>query len=197
MNRQRRTRARNQIPAARPVNFLHVRLYRWVYRWHTLRMHPNERHHRFVVGTPRAVARWGLLGAVISAVLAFNILTSEHPPGQHSSVGSHAATGHSVVLLHAGHSLQMSQGGVSDPIVDEPTAAEVMDGGLEHPDGSGELLLGCVLFLVVVGPAVLLAVLGARRAVGSPPEITRATSIESVEPAKPAMPRLALGVIRT
>jgi hypothetical protein len=143
------------------------------------------------------VARWGLLGAVIAAVLALHVLTAEHPPGQHSGVGPLAATGHSAVLLHDGHSLALSQGDAADLIGDEPAAVDDKAGGLEHPDGGGELLLGCVLFMVVIGPAVLLALLRGRRAVGSPAGTTRPAISELAVPVKPAMPRLALCVIRT
>ena len=73
-----------------------------------------------------------------------------------------------------------------------------LTGGVGHSAGSGELLLGCVLFLVVVGPAVLLALRRIKRAVGSTPlAATRAPVHGLLKPARPAVPRIALCVIRT
>lgn len=144
------------------------------------------------------MARWWLLGAVIAGVLTLHVLTAEHPPGQHGGVGPLFAAGPSLVLLHAGHSLELSQGVSSDLVGEQPAAAGSMAGTFEHPAGSGPSLLGCVLVLVVVvGPVVLMALLRGRRAVGCTPEASHVPVRALLVLATPARTRLTLCVIRT
>lgn len=160
--------------------------------WHTFGVDPIEHRRGSAVGTLRALARWGLLGAVIAAVLALHVMTAEHTPGQHAAVEAMSTESHSLFPLSGAESLAI------DPIVgEEPAPAESAGDGLDLPGGSGELLLGCVLFLVVAGPALLLAMLRGRRTVeAATPFMSSVPADGGRPPVGPGVPRLALCVIR-
>ena len=159
--------------------------------WHTFGVDPSERRHRSAVGTLRTLARWGLLGAVIAAVLALHVLTAEHTPGQHAAVEAMPTESHSLVCRP-----RSGRVAAIDLVVgEEPAAAGPAAEGLDDPGGSGEFLLGCVLFLVVAGPALLLALLRGRRAVRPVPR-ARGAGPRTAGATRPGVPRLALCVIR-
>lgn len=154
-------------------------------------MDPIEHRRGSTVGGLRALVRWGLLGAVIAAVFALHVLTAEHTPGQHGGVEGLATEGHSLVVLHAGPIVAIDLAG------DGPTVTIATVGLVEHPGGGPELLLGCVLFLVVAGPAALVALRRGRRTVEPPPRSASGVPLGQVRlTTRSGVPRLALCVIR-
>ena len=161
-------------------------------KWHTFGVHPIERRRRSAVDALRVVARWGLLGAVIAAVLALHVLTTEHTPGQHAGIEVVSTEGHSLVPLNGSGSIAESVMAVGV----DPDAAGSAAGGFDHPGGGGELLVGCVLFLVIAGPAVLSALLRGRRVAESARAATGVPVSWMQLPTRPGLPRLALCVIR-
>ena len=169
-------------------------------RWHTAGVHPTQRRRGSAARRPRVLARWVLLGAVIAGVFALHVLTAENGPGGHTGVPAVATSTH---LPTAGPSLAV-------PVSESDQATGVGAGvfwltapgsDTGHPGGTGPgegLLLGCILFLVVVGPLALVLLLRRRRGATEDVRLVPVGwgSTGHRIPARPGVPRLALCVIR-
>ena len=158
--------------------------------WHTARVDRIEAPTRPAAVSPRVLARWVLLCAVIAGVFVLHVLTSEHDHNGHGDPVARLATGHVVTHLGAG--------AATGP--DNTTAAPI-EATISDPvtpiGGDGGWLSGCILFLVVTGTGALLTLAMRRRAEGSAAAVMGVGGVMTRRGPPPGrVRRLGLAVIR-
>jgi hypothetical protein len=163
--------------------------------WHTARVDRIEAPTRPAAVSPRVLARWVLLCAVIAGVFVLHVLSSEHDHNGHGDPVAGLATGHLVTHLGAGAATG------PDNTTAAPMGATLSDPVTPIGDGDGGWLSGCILFLVVAGTGALLTLAMRRRAEGSAPAVPAAVMgvggvMNRRGPPPGRVRRLALGVIR-
>lgn len=160
--------------------------------WHTARVDRIEAPTRPAAVSPRVLARWVLLCAVIAGVFVLHVLSSEHDHNGHGDPVAGLATGHVVTHLGAGAATG------PDNTTAAPMEATISDPVTPIGDGDGGWLSGCILFLVVTGTGALLTLAMRRRAEGSAPAKVMGVGGVMTRHGPPPgrVRRLALGVIR-
>jgi hypothetical protein len=159
--------------------------------WHTTGVDRMKAPPGAAAVSPRALARWVLLCAVIAGVFMLHVLTSENDHNGHGDPSVGLATG-----------LVTPRGAAAtDP---DSAAAAAIVGAISDPatpigDRDGGWLSGCILFLVVTGTGALPILARLRRRVeGSGPAAVMGVGGVMTRRGPPPgrVPRLALGVIR-
>ena len=146
-------------------------------------------------------ARWMLLAAVLAGLFGMHVLTAEHGTSRHSMLPMANIAAHDVVGGHNATSVGAmpieTTGAMpgSTPVGVDVQAMPASPGpGVQHG-----AMAGCILFLVVGGAGLLLALLRRRHGAGSP-GIGRlaGSAVSDMRRRGPPgrWPRLALCVIR-
>ena len=143
--------------------------------------------------TRPTLGRWVLLLAVIAGVLGMQVLTAGDGPGHDMLPTPAPAADHDGHLGMAQPAAESSLRSMPEPSLIEPLAAP-QPSGFEHGD-----VAGCVLFLVIGGALLLLALALARAGGGRDDRDRRAAGLllDLRRRGPPdGWPRVALGVLR-
>lgn len=156
--------------------------------WHTSRVDPIEHGPGSAARSPLSLARWLLLGAIIAGVFTLHVLTAES-----ALTGSAHYPGDGLTLpVTAPESDRATDSGGAPFSLAVPSVGQPGD-----TSGGEGLLIGCIMFLVVAGPAALLALLVRRPGTEAAHSGRgRWAGLSRRGPPGPGVPRLALCVIR-
>jgi hypothetical protein len=147
----------------------------------------------------QTAARWMLLTAVLAGLFGMHVLTAEHGTSRHSMLPVASIAAHDAV---GGHNAPSIDAIPIETTGATPASTPVDVQAMPASPGSGvqhEAMAGCILFLVVGGAALLLALLRHLHGAGSPGggRLAGAAVTDMRRRGPPGRwPRLALCVIR-